>query len=165
MFAELHWMKYQDKVDYQKAVTIYQILNNLTPSYLKGILPSHQMFIIEIRLSTETLSYIQKPNLELFSQLTVILWIQDMECHPRTYKTKYLCYLSLKLHNFNEYTPTEFSLYLYYLSLEYGSSCFKFWMFVVNCLMVLGVCLVLLTSMVELWTSRHGSMDSHGSDF
>ena len=35
MFAELNWMKFPDRVTYQKSVLMYKIFNNLTPSYLQ----------------------------------------------------------------------------------------------------------------------------------
>ena len=34
LFAELNWLKCPDRVDYQKAVLMYKIMNNLTPNYL-----------------------------------------------------------------------------------------------------------------------------------
>ena len=48
MFAEFHWMKFPDRVDYQKAIIMYKILDDLIPSYRKEYLPSHQMFIIDL---------------------------------------------------------------------------------------------------------------------
>ena len=36
MFAELHWMKFPDRVDYQKAIIMYKILNNLHHHILRN---------------------------------------------------------------------------------------------------------------------------------
>ena len=37
LFAELNWLKFPDRVDYQKAVLIHKIMNNLTPNYLNEL--------------------------------------------------------------------------------------------------------------------------------
>ena len=67
MFAELHWMKFHDRVDYQKAIIMYKILNNLTPSYLKEYFTfTSDVHHRSLRSTTENLLYIPKPNLELF---------------------------------------------------------------------------------------------------
>ena len=34
MFSELSWVTFPDRVTYQKAVMMYKIFNNFTPSYL-----------------------------------------------------------------------------------------------------------------------------------
>ena len=37
LFAELNWLTFPDIVDYQKAVLMYKIMNNLTPNYLNEL--------------------------------------------------------------------------------------------------------------------------------
>ena len=67
MFAELHWMKFPDRVDYQKAIIMYKILNNHTPSYLKEYFTfTSEVHHRSLRSTTENLLYIPKPNLEIF---------------------------------------------------------------------------------------------------
>ena len=70
MFSELSWMTFPDKVTYQKAVMMYKIFNNLTPSYLQDYFSFtsgiHQR---SLRSTTENLLYVPKPNIELFRYL------------------------------------------------------------------------------------------------
>ena len=69
MFKQLSWMEFPERVTFQKAVMMYKIFNNLTPSYL----PNHFKFTSEIHVhqrslwsTTENLLYIPKPNTELY---------------------------------------------------------------------------------------------------
>lgn len=67
MFTELKWMKFPDRVNYQKALMMYKILNNLTPSYLKGLCTlTSEIHLRSLRSTTENLLYVPKPNIELF---------------------------------------------------------------------------------------------------
>ena len=67
MFKQLSWMEFPERVTFQKAVMMYKIFNNLTPSYL----PNYFKFTSEIhkrslRSTTENLLHIPKPNTELY---------------------------------------------------------------------------------------------------
>ena len=37
MFTELKWITFTERVQYQKAILMYKIFNNLAPEYLKGL--------------------------------------------------------------------------------------------------------------------------------
>ena len=67
MFNQLSWMTFPERVNFQKAVMMYKIFNNLTPSYLpeyfKMTSDIHQR---SLRSTAENLLYIPKPNTELF---------------------------------------------------------------------------------------------------
>ena len=48
LFAELKWLTFPDRVDNQKAVLMYKIMNNLTPNYLNELLSVHLRYPSEI---------------------------------------------------------------------------------------------------------------------
>ena len=74
MFNQLSWMTFPERVTFQKAVMMYKIFNNLTPSYLpeyfKMTSDIHQR---SLRITAENLLYISKPNTELFLKSLHIL--------------------------------------------------------------------------------------------
>ena len=77
MFNQLSWMTFPERVTFQKAVMMYKIFNNLTPSYLPEYFRmTSDIHLRSLRSTAESLLYISKPNTELF--------------HPRPYQAKYL---------------------------------------------------------------------------
>ena len=67
MFSQLSWMTFPDRVTYQKAVLMYKIFNNLTPSYLQEYFTfTSDIHQRSLRSTTENLLYVPKPNIELF---------------------------------------------------------------------------------------------------
>ena len=66
-FNQLSWMTFQERVTFQKAVMMYKIFNNPTPSYLpeyfKMTSDIHQR---SLRSTAENLLYVPKPKTELF---------------------------------------------------------------------------------------------------
>ena len=83
LFAELNWLKFPDRVDHQKAVLMYKIMNKLTPNYLKKT-PSLHLRHPSLRSTTENLLYISKPNMELFRKYFVYsgskIWNRIPDC-------------------------------------------------------------------------------------
>ena len=66
MFAELNWMKFPDRVTYQKSVLMYKIFNKLTPSYLQEFFTfTSDIHQRSLRSTSDNLLYIPKPNIEL----------------------------------------------------------------------------------------------------
>ena len=67
MFAELKWMQFPQRVQYQKAIMMYKIFNNLAPEYLQGLF-QHTADIHQraLRSTSDNLLYIPKPNIEQF---------------------------------------------------------------------------------------------------
>ena len=65
MFAELKWMQFPQRVQYQKAIMMYKIFNNLAPEYLQGLF-QHTADIHQraLRSTSDNLLYIPKPNIE-----------------------------------------------------------------------------------------------------
>ena len=67
MFAELNWMKFPDRITYQKSVLMYKIFNNLTPSYLQEFFTfTSDIHQRSLRSTSDNLLYIPKPNIELY---------------------------------------------------------------------------------------------------
>ena len=67
MFAELNWMTFPERVNYQKAVLMFKIMHGLTPSYL------HNLFHFTSEIHNRSLSStskdilnIPKPKLEIY---------------------------------------------------------------------------------------------------
>ena len=67
MFTELKWMTFPERVQYQKAILMYKIFNNLAPEYLKGLF-KHTADIHQrsLRSTSDHLLYVPKPNIEQF---------------------------------------------------------------------------------------------------
>ena len=67
MFAELYWMTFPERVNYQKAVLMFKIMHGLTPSYLHNLFQfTSEIHNRSIRLTSEDLLYIPKPKLEIY---------------------------------------------------------------------------------------------------
>ena len=67
MFTELKWMKFLDRVQYQKAVMMFKIFHNLSPSYLQDLFHhTSEIHGRTLRSTTENLLYVPKPNIEQF---------------------------------------------------------------------------------------------------
>ena len=67
MFAELKWMKFPERVQYQKAIMMYKIFHNQAPEYLQGLF-QHTTDIHQkaLRSASDNLLYVPKPNIEQF---------------------------------------------------------------------------------------------------
>ena len=67
MSKHLYWMQFPQRVQYQKAIMMYKIFNNLAPEYLQGLF-QHTADIHQraLRSTSDNLLYIPKPNLEQF---------------------------------------------------------------------------------------------------
>ena len=67
MFAELNWMKFPDRITYQKSVLMYKIFNNLTPSHLQEFFTfTSDIHQRSLRSTSDNLLYIPKPNIDLY---------------------------------------------------------------------------------------------------
>ena len=82
LFAELNWMTFPERVKYQKAVLMFKIMNNLTPSYLNNLY-SHTSDIDQrsLRSTTGNLFCVPRPNTEIFRN-SFYYWIYNVNCHP-----------------------------------------------------------------------------------
>ena len=67
MFLELKWMKFPERVIYQKAILMYKISNNLAPQYLQDLF-THTTDIHQraLRSTSNNLLYVPKPKMELY---------------------------------------------------------------------------------------------------
>lgn len=67
LFAELKWMTFPERVKYQKAVMMFKIINNLTPSYLNNLYSyTSDIHQRSLRSTSDNLLYVPKPNTEIF---------------------------------------------------------------------------------------------------
>ena len=67
MFAELNWMTFPERVNYQKAVLMFKIMHGLTPSYLHNLFQfTSEIHNRSLRSTSEDLLYIPKPQLEIY---------------------------------------------------------------------------------------------------
>ena len=67
LFAELNWMTFPERVKYQKAVLMFKIMNNLTPSYLNNLYSyTSDIHQRSLRSTTDNLLYVPKPKTEIF---------------------------------------------------------------------------------------------------
>ena len=67
MFSELKWMKFPERVIYQKAILMFKISNNLAPQYLQDLF-THTTDIHQraLRSTSNNLLYVPKPKMELY---------------------------------------------------------------------------------------------------
>ena len=74
MFSELHWMTFPDRVDYQKAILMYKITHNLTPSNLSDLFQfTSEVHSRTLRSTSENLLYVPKPKLKSTEMLCLTL--------------------------------------------------------------------------------------------
>lgn len=67
LFSMLNWMTFRDRIQYQKAILVYKILNNLAPSYLSNLfLHTCDTHSLNLRSVATDLLHIPKPNTELY---------------------------------------------------------------------------------------------------
>ena len=85
MFAELKWMKFPERVQYQ-VIMMYKICPNLAPEYLQGLF-QHTTDIHQkaLRSASDNLLYVLKPNIEQFRN-SLSYSIENLEFHSRKYK-------------------------------------------------------------------------------
>ena len=77
MFAELNWMTFPERVNYQKAILVFKIVHGLTPSYLHKLFqPTSEIHNRSLRSTVDT--QVKFGNLQKYANL---FWIQDMQCH------------------------------------------------------------------------------------
>ena len=69
MFAELNWMKFPDRITYQKSVLMYKIFNNLThlQEFFTFTSDIHQR---SLRSTSDNLLYVPKPNIEYLNSIS-----------------------------------------------------------------------------------------------
>lgn len=67
MFTQLRWMTFPERVNYQKAILVYKIMHNLTPSYLQTLFQfTNEVHTRNLRSTAENLLYVPKPNYEIY---------------------------------------------------------------------------------------------------
>lgn len=67
LFAQLNWMTFPERVDYQKAVLMYKTMHGLTPPYLHSLFQfTSEIHTRSLRSTSEDLLYIPKPKLEIY---------------------------------------------------------------------------------------------------
>ena len=87
MFADLKWMKFPERIKYQKAIMMYKISHNLAPitcKYLQELFQqTNDIHNRALRSTSDNLLYVPKPNIEQFRNS--LLWVEDLEFHSRKY--------------------------------------------------------------------------------
>ena len=84
MFAELKWMKFPERIKYQKAIMMYKISHNLAPKYLQELFQqTNDIHNRALRSTSDNLLYVPKPNIEQFRNS--LFWVEDFEFHSRKY--------------------------------------------------------------------------------
>ena len=69
LFNDLHWMTFEERVNYMTAVLTYKAMNNLAPSYLSNLLvPVSNTLAYGTRSTTNNNLVIPTHNTELFKQ-------------------------------------------------------------------------------------------------
>ena len=104
LFAELNWMTFPERVKYQKAVLMFKITNNLTPSYLNNLYSYtsdiHQRSLRTIDNPKQKSSEIHFPILDLWCGMPslnllnkVLLWLclKQKICSGLMPKLNYTC--------------------------------------------------------------------------
>ena len=67
MFAELKWMKFPERIKYQKTIMMYKISHNLAPKYLQELFQqTNDIHNRALRSTSDNLLYVPKPNIEQF---------------------------------------------------------------------------------------------------
>ena len=69
LFSQLKWMKFPERVRYQKAILMYKMINNLAPTYLLDSFKfQSEIHSRQLRSSSPLQLYIPKPKIEFFRQ-------------------------------------------------------------------------------------------------
>ena len=67
LFQQLGWLRFDERVDYRKAILMYKSLNNLAPAYLTNKFTyTHNIHELNLRSATNNTLYMPKPNLEIY---------------------------------------------------------------------------------------------------
>ena len=67
LFAELNWMTFPERVQFQKAIMMFKIMNNLAPTYMNNLFQyTNEIHNRNLRSTTENLLYVPKPKCEIF---------------------------------------------------------------------------------------------------
>ena len=67
LFKALGWLRFDDRVNYRKAVMMYKALHDLSPTYISNkFTHTHSIHQINLRSLTDTTLYIPQPKLEIF---------------------------------------------------------------------------------------------------
>ena len=66
-FKQLGWMRFDERVNFRKAVMMYKALHNLAPTYISSKFTyTNTINQVNLRSSSDSTLYIPKPNLEIF---------------------------------------------------------------------------------------------------
>ena len=69
LFAKLNWLKFPERVKFNKSVLMYKIMHGMSPSYLQESFSyTREIHTYTLRSTTDNLLYIPKPNCELYRQ-------------------------------------------------------------------------------------------------
>ena len=67
LFQQLGWLRFDERVEYRKAILMYKSLNNLAPAYLTNKFTyTHNIHELNLRSATNNTLYMPKPNLEIY---------------------------------------------------------------------------------------------------
>ena len=67
LFKQLGWMRFDERVNFHKAVMMYKALHNLSPTYISSKFTyTNTIHQVNLRSSSDSTLYIPKPNLEIF---------------------------------------------------------------------------------------------------
>jgi hypothetical protein len=75
LFSELRWRIFSQRVVFQKAIMMFKIMNNQTPSYLlNNLILSSDVHTHILRSSSDFQLYTPRPNAEQFRKSFVYIW-------------------------------------------------------------------------------------------
>ena len=67
LFQTLGWMKFDERVNYRKAILMYKSLHNLAPTYLSSKFTyTSDIHQVNLRSMSDSTLYVPKPNLEIY---------------------------------------------------------------------------------------------------
>ena len=67
LFAELKWLTFPERVKFQKAVMMYETMNNLIPPYIKDLFQyTNTIHDHCLRSTADNLLYVSQPNCEFY---------------------------------------------------------------------------------------------------
>lgn len=87
LFTELNWMKFPERVVYQKAILMFKTMHDLAPSYLKDIFRyTGEIHNRNLRSTSHNLLYIPKPKCELYRKSMAFSGSKIWNTIPETVK-------------------------------------------------------------------------------
>ena len=84
LFTTLKWLRFPERVKFQKAILMFKVINNLAPSYLfKDFKFQSEIYTRQLRSSSPLQLYTPKPKIEFFRQSFVYSGSQIWNVLPK----------------------------------------------------------------------------------